>query len=321
MKLKPKNRFSIHRLISTYLCGYHGRKLMENGPEVQRPDNWAMAKGRATEDAIKAYWMGIGDVSDELKAILPKPEEIAETDVEIKGEIPGWPVYGRADAQMIDGTIIEIKDGIHYKWHELQLKFYMYFGGSNKGILINTKNKEISKFDVFDVDRLLMYNVIKLILENYEKQETEKNSQCRYCTLRKKCKEWNEYNTPDEILDYIDDNNQLIKAENELSEFYKKHNKIIDEYFLYKESISDIKNVINKNKTNIYKFEPKNYHSHNGSITISKRKTKDLPDNFKETYSYVDYPELYKIEIKKKEAIKQFGIEKEIKVITFRKEK
>lgn len=319
----PKNRFSTYRLIAGHLCGAYGKALMDDGPEVQIEENYAMKLGKQAEEKAFAYLSGLDDVSDDWKKILPDPGDVVQLDVDwgkndgLKKQVDGIDLICKPDIIDNKNQCWDIKFGRNKDWHKLQVQIQLFMSGGESGGIINLKTGQ-----KIEVKGAVDEDWIRGVFNNVFERETSKCELCEFCPLKQGCKEWVQPKdkVPKEAIDFVIAEQEVKHQKSKLAKFIGEHEKILTELDSIKSDIKDAeKNTETAKAIAKKKLDLKKYPTNFGVVSITERNFKDLPDNYLELRPPEQHPHLYKIEPKKTDLKKEIGIDVPIRVIEIKR--
>ncbi len=314
--LPKKDYLSATRFAKAINCGLLGYHL--SNEKLNIPDK-VFERGKILHDMIDSYFQLGQDAFNIPKHMLegmPDRKEVIPN-----REYTKLATYNNRTLKCI-GTpdlttsdkVYEFKSGSHSEWHIWQLAFYMWLMEKPYGKLMYFDHPELS-FELKEGREKYIVNeeVIIKCWVNILLNTPSRSYLCSSCPIKKTCPEW-KGKASEEMLDLVEMNSKKKELE-EMKDHYMNN-------FLnpINEQLSEIKKKEAELRIKIAKENPtpNNYDIAGATISISKRKTIELPEDFVPP-SYEQMPDIYKQpELDKKKATERFGIKVEKPTITIR---
>lgn len=225
------------------------------------------------------------------------------------------PVKGFIDL-LTKKAVYELKTGKEHEWHNWQSAFYAYFTKRKNAYLVysdvldSNGSPLIKEVDLslYNVDNNLLSSVWSRILRS----EPKKSILCTGCPIKSTCNLWVGEVSEDMLL--LADIRDKIEELSQLRDILLKP--INDELQSINKEIKDLTQKYEQLLDQIRVKDVASYRVPGYTIQIYETTTKTLPDNIHNIVSYATHPHLFKPpELKRSEAIKEFGITEKTKAI------
>lgn len=248
--------YSPRRLAKAFYCGkaaYHDR--FSPGSPTNRGIDFGSNRDQQISELVNG---NIKTYSKELEFYVlntPQltPEVKASVESNLTYEIPDTDyivhLIGLTDV-VYPNLVVEVKTGKQKRWHEIQALSYAVAFNRRCQIIYITRGYSI--FIEPDKDKLI--EITRTAIQNELEEQTKRNENCEFCTLKQFCSQWQEYSSYIKVMaslkQHLSNSNISEEEEKETKDIISRLSKYADKYLNSGESykVEDVLVIPTKDK-------------------------------------------------------------------------